>query len=355
MGDGRPASSFLFSDPDAFLLWFLRDGRSTLIDETGRSLGEHTHMHRDDVDPAELAPPHFGDVRDRYGLPYNRAAFAQVGRHWRWVVPALWRLAEERGHAGRTATAYDAYVVANDAYHLAIAHALRRDAAPLLVPERYAGLHKIALGYTILFAEGLLDGTTPADAPADPWEADGFLRFLDDGAWLVGLHECCAGPLDMIRTGFEALVHPRATEDTEGSTLPGESELARTVADRARELFALSVVAVSGARVFLQWGAGWGEGGGTPEASAAEPVTATLGRPGACRAAIWCHKHSRTDPRQALRLYPAGEAPESLRDFVGELDAIECPLDLDRRFLAHARPVVNELLAKLGRVSETGV
>jgi hypothetical protein len=264
-------------------------------------------------------------------------------------VPALWRLAEERGHAGRSATAYEAYLVASDAYHLSIAHALRRDAAPERIPERYAGLHKISLGYMLLFAEALLDGTMTAEGPADPWDGDGFLRFLDDGAWLVGLHECCAGPLDMIRTGFEALAHPRSTEDTEGSTLPGESELARRVSECARLLFALSAVAVSGARVFLQWGANWGEGGGEPTPGAPERVTAALTHPGVCRAAVWSYKHPQTDPRQALRLYPGGEAPGPLRALVGELDAIECPLDLDRRFLAHARPVVAELFAALGR------
>lgn len=124
----------------------------------------------------------------------NRSALRQLGPCWPDV------LALARFLAGPGPTVHGVFAAALTA--TAIPHAWPTDP----VPRMLSVLYKSSLGMSQITAGLLLADDGVADAPfASLGDDAAFFRFLDDGRWLVGRDQACAGPEALIRELFRAV------------------------------------------------------------------------------------------------------------------------------------------------------
>ncbi|MCB9683682.1 MAG: hypothetical protein H6735_01415 [Alphaproteobacteria bacterium] len=210
-----------------------------LADEDGRPVGEvAATWYRDVVTDTVRCP-----YRDaRHGGVMNRSALRQMGGVW----PAL--LATFRALGGPEPRVIDAFRAALVGISAPAAAHVAHPERP--IPNGLAALYKTSLGLSQVTAALLLADDGVADAPlSELGDGVAFFRFLDDGRWLLGEEQVCAGSEAMIVEAWEGLLGrrgalppspppalgaPSASRDTSGGasatrpTTSGSSGLSQT-------------------------------------------------------------------------------------------------------------------------------
>jgi hypothetical protein len=160
-----------------------------LFDEDGRPVAEvASPTYRDDT--TELVACPYAD--SRAGEPMNRSALRQMTSAW----PEL--LATIGGLGG--GTVHGAWVAAIRGVALPLT-------APIPVPRAISGVFKASLGLSQVFSAMLLQDDGIAEMPlAALGDGEAFFAALDQGRWLHGSRQVCAGTKPMIIAIFEALV-----------------------------------------------------------------------------------------------------------------------------------------------------
>lgn len=165
-------------------------GVTALVDEDGRPV-------------AEVASPAFSSVHtDLVTCPYaDVRAGGLMNRSALWQMTATWPdlLASLSALAGPEPTVSRAWSAA-----------VTGIALPLVsqepVPRLTAALFKASLGLSQVFSALLLTDDGVADAPLSALgDAAAFFDALDQGRWLVGAQQVCAGSRPMIEQAFDAL------------------------------------------------------------------------------------------------------------------------------------------------------
>ena len=174
-----------------------------LVDEDGRPVAEvASPLYRDES--TELVACPYGDARGTQ--PMNRSALRQMSASWPELLGALAWLGRP-AEGGGVRSVHDAWRAAVTGISL-----------PLLadppIPRLVSSLFKTSLGLSQVFSTMLLSADGLAEAPLDslgtPPE---FFAALDQGRWLIGAKQVCAGSRAMIVEAFGALAgHLSVTE-----------------------------------------------------------------------------------------------------------------------------------------------
>lgn len=147
--------------------------------------------------PTELARCPYPDTR--LGGSMNRSALRQMTTCWPDVLDAFGAL------AGPEPTVHRAWAVAVTGISL-----------PLLVPQPtsrlVASFFKASLGLSQIFGSMLLSDEAVADTPLTALgDGDAFFAALDQGRWLIGADQVCAGTPAMFVAVFNAMVSQKIT------------------------------------------------------------------------------------------------------------------------------------------------
>jgi hypothetical protein len=257
-----------------------------LIDEDGRPVAEVASPHYRQVATDLVACP-YPDARR--GEPMNRSALVQMGSVWPSILASVRAMAG----AGRVA---DALRVAAVGLAAPVAFDARSPGAP--IPRLLASFFKTSLGMSQTLVTLLLSDDGVADAKlTELGDRDAFFATLDQGRWLFGATQVCAGSKGHIGDLFDAMAgHPgRAELDPTLAALDPDA-LGRD----ATHAIAASIVALCRAADRVRAGLpveardrAWLSGDVPPWLRS---VMAIPNRPAA----------------HALRLFPAGGAPASL-------------------------------------------
>lgn len=181
--------------------------------------------------------------------------------------------------------------------------------APSPVPRLVAALFKASLGLSQVFSAMLLTGEGVADTPLVALgDGPSFFAALDEGRWLVGADQVCAGTMPMIVGVFDALTGPVAPAP------PIIAALIERVGGIPAEVVGLHVAHLAA----LQAAARRGDGPPVEAPSAAwlRAVFAVPQRP----------------PEHARRLFATGGVPASVERYLG--GATGDRASLERRFMA---------------------
>lgn len=202
------------------------------LDEDGRPVGEVGSRLYDRARTEIVACP-YADARR--GHPMNRSALRQVGACWPEVVVAARHL------AGPAPTVHAASAAALTAS--AIPHAWP-DGAP--IPRVVSVLYKASLGMSQVTAALLLAEDGVADAPfASLGDDEAFFRYLDDGRWLVGRDQACAGPEALIRELYRAVATVEERAPRPEILAEVDLEAVRAIALEVAGLQAVTLLGVS--------------------------------------------------------------------------------------------------------------
>ena len=162
-----------------------------LLDEDGRPLGEKASA-KYPTDATRVVTCPYADAR-RGGV-MNVSALAQITEHWPDVLDAL-------GSEGTVVSAWRATVAGLIA---PVRFALDHPNEP--VPTLLSAVYKTCLGFNQVLLHVLLSGDVASRPLSDLGDSDSFLSLLDAGRFLVGREQVCAGPPQMIRAAFDALL-----------------------------------------------------------------------------------------------------------------------------------------------------
>ncbi len=168
----------------------------TLLDEDGRPVAEVATEVAGTAGTELVACPY---ADRRAGRPMNRSALRQLAGDWPGILGDLRVLAgpgplDVRGalHAALLGTTRVAWFAAT---HPGAA-----------VPRRIAAVYKTSLGLSQVFTGMVLADDGVGGTPLlELGGADAFFGFLDDGEWLLGQVEVCAGPRVMFGDVYRAL------------------------------------------------------------------------------------------------------------------------------------------------------
>lgn len=180
----------------------LNFGAASLMDEDGRPVAEVASSAYPTVTTDLVVCP-YADVRA--GGMMNRSALRQMSAVWPELMGCFSALAGPEPTVGR-----------------AWAAAVTGISLPLVaagpVPRLTAAVFKASLGLSQVFSAMLLSDDGVADAPLTALgDAAGFFAALDQGRWLVGADQVCAGSKPMIEQVFTAM--------TTGSSTPCPPEV----------------------------------------------------------------------------------------------------------------------------------
>lgn len=257
----------------------------------------------DTVTTEIVACPYAGARR---GGPMNHSALRQVGACWPEV------LALARGLAVGRPTVHDAFAAALTATAAPVAWELAAPGRP--VPRAMAALYKANLGMSQVLGGVLLVADGVADQPLRALgDADAFLALLEQGRWLVGEEQVCAGPEPMIGQLFDAMAGGLGPAATLPVAAPGLRDTALVVAGlQAAALLATQDALRRGDRSGFEGtaAAGWMQGRGPAW------LRSVLGAPG-------------RSVDHVARLFPVEGLPAPVAAFVAEGPA--SPGELDAR------------------------
>lgn len=168
-----------------------------LLDEDGRPVAEiGTELEDPPVGTERVACPY---PDRRAGLPMNRSALRQMAVEWPAVLAALRSFAGPGPVSVRGALA----AVLTGTSEVARHHLDHPDRP---VPRRVAVTYKTCLGLSQVLAASCLADPDVGSAPLGSLgDGAAFFTFLDDGGWLLGQVEVCAGPRAMFLDVFTAL------------------------------------------------------------------------------------------------------------------------------------------------------
>lgn len=254
---------------------------TSLVDVDGRPVAEVASPLFREV-ATDLATCPYAD--GRAGGQMNRSALRQMSAVWPDLLAGFSVL------AGPEPTVSRAWAAAITGIALPLV-------APSPVPLLTAALFKASLGLSQVFSALLLTADGVADAPLTALgDAAGFFSALDEGKWLIGAEQVCAGTRPMIEGVFDALAGGGER------TCPAElAELIRGVGGVPPDVVGLHVAHLAS----LQAAARRGEG---PGAS----LTQESGHPW-LRAVFAVPDRP---PEHARRLFPTGGAPASLERYL---------------------------------------
>lgn len=167
-----------------------------LLDEDGRPVAE-VGSEVEGSAPTERAACPYADRRA--GRPMNRSALRQLGAVWPSVLDAL-RAAAGPPPVTVHAALHAALIGTSGAARWWVDHGDRP------VPRVVSATYKTSLGLSQVFAAAcLLDPDLGAAPLASLGDAGAFFAFLDEGGWLLGQEEVCAGPRGHLEEAFGAL------------------------------------------------------------------------------------------------------------------------------------------------------
>ena len=269
-----------------------------LADEDGRPVGEVASGWYDD-DATELGACPYHDVR--HGQVMNVSALRQLSRVWPEVRSTL------RWLAGSEATGHAALRAIVTALAVPLAWEAAHPGVP--VPRVLSVLFKASLGLSQVTTTLLLADDGVADTPLTSLgDAKAFSTFLDDGRWLVGQTQACAGSTHRIGQAFEAIAG--FGPDPAPPPALAEFDTAR-LGDEALETLALQCAAIGWAYQAKRRGealpAGLPAWVTTPKAPWLRGVSAVPDR----------------RPEHARRLFLAGRTPAALEVFLAATNPLE--------------------------------
>lgn len=220
-----------------------------------------------DLDAADVVPCPYDDRRK--GRPMDRTALRVVTAHWPLTLRAAAAL------SGPDATVHQAWRTCMGLLHAPLFHV---ELGPRPVPLEMVGGVKVALGFAQLLTDAMLseDGAAarPLLALSSP---DALFADLDQAGRLLGQQHVCSGTRPMFAAFWTALAGDDGPLPAPWSDLPAFS---------TRLDWQLSHYGVVAARILA------GDAHG--------------------REAPWLYARAGGDAALALRLFPAGAAPERL-------------------------------------------
>lgn len=278
----------------AALVAGLVDGAAAeLVDVDGRPLGEVSSAAYD-PSATEIAACPYADRRR--GEPMNLTALAQLSGCWRALLGTVAAL------AGPSPTVHRAWWVATTCVAAPLV-------APRPVPVELAALYKTALGLSQATAALLLAEGGVADVPLVALgDDDAFFTFLDDGEWLFGQVQVCAGSGPQIRQMFGALAGLGAPVGPVGpafAALPGGAEIGAI----GVEVIGLQAAYLTAARRAVR--------AGRADGLAGTPAERWLHAPPPWLRALAAVPNRPVE--QVLRLFPTAGAPPVVARFVAEV------------------------------------
>lgn len=249
-----------------------------------------------DPDTTELRTCPYADARR--GLPMNQTALRQLSSCWTEVCAAAGWL------AGPTGTAHRAWWAALAGTAAPAAHARRHPGAP--IPRVLSSLYKASLGFSQVLTATLLADDHVADTPLTQLgDAGAFFSVLDQGRWLVGAEQVCAGPAPMIQELYTVLAGQRAHSPPPELTALGDPA---AYADPWTAWVGVQVAFLGAVRQIIARGE-----------APADALERHL------RPRIPCLRAALSVPgrraEHARRLFPEGAAPEVLEAFLAAGDA----------------------------------
>jgi len=278
-----------------------------LIDVDGRPIGELASRRYDAIETEVVSCP-YHDARR--GLPMNRTALRQLSSCWDDVLAAAAWLSGPDATVHRAWWAAVAGITAPRIHHEA-------EAGP--VPRVLSALYKGCLGFSQVLTALLLTDDGVADAPLRSLgDADAFFALLDDGRWLVGQVQACAGPAPMIGQLLTALGPSTAPAAPAALAALGDP---RPWTDAAATWIGLDVAFLGAARVALRRDGG-----------PADALTRYLDVDQPWLRGVLQSPDRRAE--HATRLFPTGEVPAPVAAF---LDTGPAPVEALAERLARAR------------------
>lgn len=261
-----------------------------LIDVDGRPIGELASRRYDTIETEIVACP-YHDARR--GLPMNKTALRQLSSCWPEVVQAAAALSGPDATVHRAWWACIGGTTAPRIHH-------ERFGRP--IPRVLSSLYKGSLGYSQVLTALLLAQDGLADVPLSSLgDSDAFFALLDDGKWLVGQVQACAGPAPMIGQLLMALGDDAAEPPPDLAALGDPAPWT----DAAATWVGLQVAFLGAARVALRR-----DGGPADAVSRYLDVEHP-----------WLRAVLQTPDRQpehARRLFPAGQVPDLVEAFLAE-------------------------------------
>ncbi|MEM1349794.1 MAG: hypothetical protein AAGI01_14625 [Myxococcota bacterium] len=332
-------------------------GALAWTDADGRPLGERAQdaaYHAAGVE--ERACP-FQDERQGAPAPViNMAALRQVRGHWGELLEHVrWAGRLHCADGVRMTWAQLARVVSS-VHGTPVVWGLKHP--DQLIPRRLSALFKTTLGFSKLFPTMILDDEERAPRVVrEEFTPRAFFTWLDEGHWLIGSHQVCAGSTRSIMEYFDALTAPWSgpAKAPEGV---GE-QAARAMGEEGVTLFAqaLGACAMAGqiaATGELDEAPGFASGEAAPEERAAWPVWFDVFDAAHAPCAEQIRQRPFASPLLPALLFVDGEYPDDLVAFWRALESTSAPGALarvDLAFLRTAQPVLDKLCAKVGVTS----
>lgn len=249
-----------------------------LVDVDGRPVAEvGSPLYASTATEVEACPYH--DARK--GQPMNKSALKQVGSVWPGVLATLSHL------AGPRPTVHRAWVAAVTGIAMPSAFEDR-------VPRVVSATFKASLGLSQIFTSLLLGDDGVADAPLGALgTGKDFFQVLDQGRWLFGDVQVCAGTEPMIVSAMDILAG-----DGETGEVPREVTARARLVELAPVAVALHAAHLAACQELAREGRG-------------EPVKEEL--PPWLRALFAVPVRP---PEHVRRLFPAGAVPEAVERYL---------------------------------------
>ncbi len=306
---------------DEVVGWLLGPRHRSCLDTTGRPLGEQASPRYGVTCEVLEEVRLFRDARDETAKPCNVLALRQLSGCWASLGRALSSYqADAPNTVGRM------YRRADAARRLAPLLAIRAEP----VSPRAAALYKVALGFSELLSALLIEETIDADdAPPNEETLD---QWLDEGRWLIGERQVCAGSRSQIRSIWSAL----ATDAEDDGVFPEwNAPWFEAAASACLTLEALAAASAGAARFR-----------GQQTRSVATELYLADDAP---RLVGAIQRFDDAHGLHATLLFESTSVPAALRSFV---DAVAEGRTLDDALVLAAQEPLASLLASLGRPRE---
>jgi hypothetical protein len=180
---------------ESYLEAFLHGSFRDWLDTESRPLGEVSSRYY---------PPTTNEIRcpysdSRKGLPINQSALLQLHQYWPAILATIQQLAGKAPTTAGLLNACTAAVLAPLSY------------SDRPVPAGISALYKSTIGVHQLLISLLLDSPGLASLPAAELPSGAaFFQAADQGHWLIGAQQACAGPARDIEQFWEVLTGRQA-------------------------------------------------------------------------------------------------------------------------------------------------
>jgi len=334
-------------------------GALAWTDADGRPLGERAEDAAYHAAGAEERPCPFQD--ERLGAPapvINMAALRQVRVHWDGLLEHVRWAGRLHCTRGAPMTWAELARVVFSVHGIPVVWGLERPGEP--IPGRLSALFKTTLGFSKLFPTMLLDDEERAPRRVrEEYSPEAFFTWLDEGHWLIGSHQVCAGSRHSIMGYYDALTEPWGGEATPPEGV--DEDAARAMGEEGLTLFAQSLGACAmvgqiAAMGELDEAPGFTDGEATDEQRAQWPAWLDVFDAAHVPCAEQVSQRPFASPLLPALLFEDGAYPDELVAFWRALESTSAPGALARvdiAFSMTAQPVLDRLCERVGVASST--